>query len=51
MLGAGSGFSGLPAELVEGLSPAHRKQIDAEIDAFLLTSPFAKGELPAGSKI
>ena len=39
VLGASCGFSGLPADLLAGLCPGQRQQIDAEVDAFLEAAP------------
>jgi len=42
LLGASIGFSRLPAVLLDGLAPAHRAAIDAEVDAFLAASPYVQ---------
>ena len=39
VLGASAGFAKLPKDLVAGLCPAKRAEIDAHIDAFIAASP------------
>ena len=42
LLGAFTGFKALPPALVEGLAPGDREVLEAEVDAFVASSPFAQ---------
>jgi len=42
LLGAQCGYSGLPKDLLRGLAPSQRDQLDSEIDAFTAAVPLAR---------
>lgn len=43
LVGASCGFSRLPRELVRNLAPGQRRQLDAEVGAFVAVSPLVIG--------
>jgi len=42
LMGAATGFNGLPSKLVEGLAVAQHEQLHAEIEQFVAAVPFSK---------
>lgn len=44
LVGAHIGFSQLPKDLVAGLAPSQRPQLDNEIEAFVRSSPFVAAQ-------
>lgn len=41
LVGASCGFSGLSRALRQGLAPGHESDLEKDVDAFVISSPFA----------